>query len=278
LKPLHGFIVAGITFEESSRKDNLSSSMARLKELLPENVRANQIIYKWQTEDRKYSLVFLIKRLFSQWYLERTWHFQNGSNLNFFTSFAYLIYRVFKFMIWNKKLLNDNVNINNILAHKHYQIWNYFLNSDEDFMIVLEDDVQVQNNFRTKTVMNQILDRINLENDKIVYIDLGGGLTVEQMKIEKQVKIELEPFMELSILSSRTTCGYLINKKAASYFVNVLNGKQAKLDLYPIDWIINLIGIIVKKKHEEFLCIHTQPPIFSHGSVDKKFPSFIPRG
>lgn len=251
--------------------------MSRLMELLTENTQANQIIYKWQTKRLQYSLVFLIKRLFSQWYLERRWHIQNGSNIKFFSSFAYLIFRIFKFIIWNKELLNNNVNINNMLVHKHFQLWNHFLNTDQDFMIVLEDDVLIKNNFNTKVYMDQILDRINIESDKIIYIDLAGGLTVDQMKIEKQVNIQSEPLMELNIFASRTTCAYLINKKAVSYFVNVLNGNHASLDLYPIDWIINLIGIIMKKNNEEFLCIHTQPPIFTHGSVDKKFPSTIPR-
>ena len=271
-------LIAGISFVGSSREDNLRSSTSKLKELFPEKTILNEILYKWQVNPRHYKLPFLTKRLISQWYLERIWHAQNGSNLIIIKSFIYLVYRMLVQLLIRKKQIIQNVNANNMLAHKHFQIWNYFLNSDDKYLIVLEDDVIIHSDGDSIAYMEKILRRVEIENNKAIYIDLAGGLTIDQMKIKKQVNKQTVPLMELNIFASRTTCAYMINREAASFFLNNLNGKTNQLDLYPIDWIVNLLGIKMKKDKVNFLCIHTQPPIFIHGSVDKKFPSSIPRG
>lgn len=278
MKLLNSILIAGISFVGSSREDNLRSSTSKLKELFPEKTILNEILYKWQVNPRHYKLFFLSKRLISQWYLERIWHAQNGSNLIIIKSFIYLVYRMLDQLLVGRKILIQNVNSNNMLTHKHYQIWNYFLNSDDKYLIVLEDDVIIHSDGDSIAYMEKILRRVEIENNKAIYIDLAGGLTIDQMKIKKQVNKQTVPLMELNIFASRTTCAYMINREAASFFLNNLNGKTNQLDLYPIDWIVNLLGIKMKKDKVNFLCIHTQPPIFIHGSVDKKFPSSIPRG
>ena len=278
MNTLNSILIAGISFVGSSREDNLRSSTSKLKELFPEKTILNEILYKWQVNPHHYNLFFLSKRLISQWYLERNWHSQNGSHLIIVKSFIYLIYRMLVQLLVRRKNLIQNVNSNNMLTHKHYQIWNYFLNSDDKYLIVLEDDVIIHSDGDSIAYMEKILRRVEIENNKAIYIDLAGGLSIDQMKIKKQVNKQTVPLMELNIFASRTTCAYMINRDAASFFLNNLNGKTNQLDLYPIDWLVNLLGIKMKKNKVNFLCIHTQPPIFIHGSVDKKFPSSIPRG
>lgn len=278
MRLVNSILIAGISFEESSRKENLRSSVSKLKGLFPDKTIFNEIIYKWQVNNRHYNLIFLGKRLISQWYLERIWHAQNGSNLIIIKSSIYLVYKMIFQLLLRRKELIQNVNSNNILTHKHYQIWNYFINSDNKYLIVLEDDVIIYNDDDSMAYMEKILRRVEIENNKVIYVDLAGGLTIDQMKIKKQVNEQSEPLMELNIFASRTTCAYMINREAASFFLNYLNGRTTHLDLYPIDWIVNFLGIKMKKDKVNFLCIHTQPPIFTHGSVDGKFPSSIPRG
>ena len=277
MKSLNSILIAGISFEGSSREDNLRSSISNLKEIVPERALLNEVLYKWQVNSRNYSLFFLTKRLISQWYLERIWRTQNGSKLIIIRSFLYLLCRIFSLLFLQRKLINQNVNINNALVNKHYQIWSYFLNSGKDYLIVLEDDVVINNENNSIKYMNKIFNRVELENNKIVYVDLAGGLTMDQMNIKGQVNKQVEQLIELNIFASRTTCAYVINREAASYFLNKLNGKITYLDLYPIDWLVNLLGIKMKKDDVDFLCIHTVPPIFTHGSAVKKFPSTIPR-
>ena len=199
MKLLNSILIAGISFEGSSREDNLRSSTSKLKELFPEKTILNEILYKWQVNPRHYKLPFLTKRLISQWYLERIWHAQNGSNLIIIKSFIYLVYRMLVQLLVRRKILIQNVNSNNMLTHKHYQIWNYFLNSDDKYLIVLEDDVIIHSDDDSTAYMEKILRRVEIENNKVIYVDLAGGLTIDQMKIKKQVNKQTEPLMELHV-------------------------------------------------------------------------------
>ena len=272
---MKSYLIAGITFDGSCRQKNLKKSIDTLKDLFPRDTSKEEFIYKIQGDYVHHNLLFRIKRILSQWYLERKWRKHKEISSQYFLSLIYLLPKLFYLGILNKKYYIKNINANNALMQKHFYVWKYFLKTEKDFLIVLEDDVIIDKNQEINIYFNKVLNKLEEEDYRMIYIDLAGGLTREQMKIEKNLITNTAPLTELKIFASRTTCAYVINKKTASYFIKKLETDKFLLEAYPIDWVINLLGINMGEENEDYVCIHTEPPIFTHGSVERKFISTI---
>jgi hypothetical protein len=179
--------------------------------------------------------------------------------------------------IWSLRFLANDVRrvrewrrtgaIETILTAKHIAVWQAFLNSDGDYLIVMESDAVFSPDSEQR--MQQCLAIIPTP-DQMLYMDLAGGCGRDELRIDKIISCECNGFTYFEVPATNTSCVYLMSRATVRSFC-------ATLQRFPyfrwigIDWMVNAIMMDHVKRGRSILCIHANPPIFKHGSVTGEY-------
>jgi hypothetical protein len=150
------------------------------------------------------------------------------------------------------------------LTSKHIRAWEAFIDSDAEFLVVMEDDVVFKEDSVHRfndLVCGNLVSNLNT-NKKLIYFDLAGGFDLNQLHLSKVMHVKGQ-IIEFLHPATNTTCSYLISRDLANYFLNQIY-RNANLRYITIDWLINLLFLKIKNKN--VFCLHFNPSIFIHGS------------
>ncbi|WP_131592489.1 glycosyltransferase family 25 protein [Synechococcus sp. BS55D] len=136
---------------------------------------------------------------------------------------------------------------------KHRYAWAELLRSGEDYAIIVEDDIV----FTEETVEALSTIITSEAYSQYDYIDIAGGagLSVNGSKIFRQDP-GVPNLFEVETRSTRTTCGYIMNKRLAAQLL-----LTTVPIIFPIDFQLTYLFSIIKPR---VAWCHSPP--FVHGS------------
>ena len=149
------------------------------------------------------------------------------------------------------------------LYYKHLSLLEVFMKSEQDFLLILEDDAII-----SETAVNSILDLIN--NSHFSLADLAGGCNLSLKGIMIPTYSSSDSKLEAYAVpwkSSRTTCCFIISKDFAyqCLFSDIHHY------ILPIDWMYTLI--LQQAQHNISLWVENLEII--HGSMQGLYNSSV---
>jgi hypothetical protein len=170
----------------------------------------------------------------------------------------------------NSWLRNSAVEV--IVTDKHIRAWSTFLETGADFLICFEDDAV----FKEQSVVRitELLNTLFQGNiDKRIYIDLAGGCTLEQLRIDNLENGRDASFRLYRKPVTNTACVYLMSRPLVSLFYEIITRKPL-LRLIGIDWMMNKLFIELADQGLDCGCMHADPTIFDHGTTTGEYVSW----
>ena len=252
-------------------KPHINKLVSDLKETM--NVQFLEISQQPDLEPVSLRLGFFRNLMY--WKLNREWmSYKKTANKFFLYSFLVFIFNSIKTYAFNpnisKKWLKSCA-IEMIVTDKHIRAFANALENKADYLLVFEDDAV----FKDDSI-NKLLDLLKeLDTDKKpTYIDLAGGCDFDDLGIDKIESKRNEKFRYYSKPVTNTACCYLVNQKQLEQF-NYFLTRKPTLRYIGIDWLLNKLFILQSKKNILSNCRHSDPPIFSHGSVTGEFKPWV---
>ena len=163
-----------------------------------------------------------------------------------------------------------HIMIESFVTKKHIRAWEHFLKSKKELIIVFEDDAICKKD--TEARLKDLFSRSKSFNFNNFFIDLAGGLNLEDIIPQRKIKICNEELLILKGIYTNTACGYLVNRNLIKLFYDEYQ-KTKSNKYFPIDHLINKLGINIKKNHS-ISSIHFHNPLFTHGSFEGNIKSW----
>lgn len=229
------------------------------------NVHNNFLRIEWQASFFRLSFFYIF--ILSIYYsiLEFRWR-RYFSTISLLFSLK-LLFGIFRFK--NK----SEVFATRQLTSKHIRAWESFIDSDSNFLVIMEDDVIFKDNSadRFRELVLECLFSVSTNQKNYIYFDLAGGFDLNKLNLSEFI-IKKDQVINLLRPTTNTTCSYLISRDLVEKFLNIIY-KKPHLRNIAIDWLINLLFLTLK--NEKITCIHFEPSIFIHGSIDGFYESLI---
>ena len=159
------------------------------------------------------------------------------------------------------------------VTDKHIRAWSFFLETDGEFLICFEDDAIFKED-SVQRIINLIDMLSSKYKNKPIYIDLAGGCTLDELKIDKLEVNQDNNFRYYIKPVTNTACVYLMNRSLVIHFYDILTRKPW-LRLIGVDWMINKLVMIMTGMGLECICMHASPSIFKHGSTTGEYAPWI---
>ena len=170
----------------------------------------------------------------------------------------------------DKIKIYKHIEIESLVTKKHIKAWKHFLKSKKELIVVFEDDAicKKDTDKRIKECF-RILKTFNFNN---IFIDLAGGLNLEDVIPSRKIKKSNNEFLLLEGLYTNTACSYLASRNLIKLLYEEY--QRSKLNpFFPIDHLINKLGLKIKKT-QNILNIHFYKPLFTHGSFKGNIKSW----
>ncbi len=158
-----------------------------------------------------------------------------------------------------------------IVSDKHIHGIQEALEKRVDYMLVFEDDAIFKNNSIDKFI--KFINNLSI-NDTGLYVDLAGGCTKNDLKVDKLQFKQDQDFIYYLKPITNTACSYFVNKKQLQYFQYYLI-RNPGLRNIGIDWMFNQIFIFQEKDKIPTKCAHAYPHIYDHGSTTGKYNPWL---
>ena len=155
------------------------------------------------------------------------------------------------------------------VSAKHVRMWEAFLESDAELLICFEDDA-LFNDESHQQFLQHISRLLDNPSENYVYVDFGGGCTLEQLKIDR-LQLDFQGGVRRYKRGvTNTACSYLLNRNLAAEFLQVLLNRP-QLRLVGIDWMMNALFMEIRRSGGSVECWHCDPPAVQHGSAVGSF-------
>ena len=162
------------------------------------------------------------------------------------------------------------------LTDKHVRGWQTFLDSNCGYLLTMEDDAALlPDTADTFLQALAILEQYSPEDD-LVYFDLAGGLDTNGLQIGSlRRELEQNRFRRMSKITTNTTCCFIMSRALVEDFATRVQ-KRPQYRKVVSDWLINTLLIdqaaTAQRPH---YCLHAEPPIMIHGSIQGLYASTI---
>lgn len=267
-----------ISLIHNNNQDRLSyikPKIEKLIDLIGYNHKVDLIESSYQPSIKGISFAtFFIKEIIF-FILDRKWTKYRGyKEKPFIIKFPFFMLILLK-KIFNKKEYNNLKRVYEIeiyLNNKHTKSYLYAIENKYDYLFVFEDDVIFKDDSLEK--FSSFIDSLPIPRNDFLYVDMAGGLNLEDLRIDKLNYKNDNLFKYFSKSVTNTSACYLMNMRQFeySYFVILQNPLFRYL---PSDWLLNAIFIKQEKDQIKTDCFHFYPSIFSHGSIDGYYKSLI---
>jgi hypothetical protein len=163
------------------------------------------------------------------------------------------------------------------LTRKHNAAWSQFLESDSDFLLVLEDDALLLDGWKSRWVQAQKL-LFSVKSPGKLFISLGRGFSFNQLgtiHLSRSLN-ELEGFIEMSKPFANTACAYLINRELAEALVTYSSSWPNRM-LLNADFLLNdlMSRQTSSSEQSKLTCLHATNPVFDNASLAGEYSSSL---
>jgi glycosyl transferase family 25 len=150
------------------------------------------------------------------------------------------------------------------LLCKHIYVYREMIQNNDDYILMFEDDVVLDENFNQK--LNTYLKELPNDWD-MLFIGSGCNLHIPKNEIKKDVFIYKKSHKNGS---TRCTDSYLIRKKCAQNIINIINNTKNYHISKPADWWLN--DMLRNIDANVYWC---EPTIVKQGTQNNIFKSSI---
>jgi hypothetical protein len=184
-------------------------------------------------------------------------------------------WRVFRrslkaFKAASDKTLRRQLAIEPILAAKHVAAWKQLVETNEAYILIAESDAVGRPHSAARLLA--IISRLPPDR-RLLYVDLAGGLSHEEIGVDKIIENPAEGFLILDRPATNTTCSYLISRSLAESFLKIVEKRPHFRDVAS-DWLVNCLMMSVAGEGK-IECWHAHPTAFDHGSITGDYRSVI---
>jgi hypothetical protein len=257
--------ISGITFEKSRNREKLRETVSSACQLLEENgfethtrvvsfQNNNPLIdfnYKKHDKIRRENGRLLINKFFSM------------SNSTIFT-------RIKKSLGYNSNGNQDNSRRRGSdyawkqlnLTGKHIFLWQDFLESDFDYLIVFEDDAT--SNQTPELSIATVFRYISTFEPQPIFVNLIHQFNLRNQEIGSEYE-KLNSLFYFTKVFANTTGAYIINRQMAYYLFEAIL-VEPNLRVMGADW---LIGLLARKipADSKFICLNVEPTLYYNQSL-----------
>ena len=252
-------MVSGITYTDSKNYENIFNKIYETKhELLNSKFEIIENVYAYQAENHFHKLNFYMHDLVRIYY-----GFKNIK----------IIFGARKILIFLRHVRNITSSNNKRsgikyawkqlnLTNKHIFIWQKFLESDAEYLFVLEDDVVV--NPKSTLNLSDIFLVIDALKENYLFVNLINHFNLKKLEIPNN-KIEEISDVYLTKLVANTTGAYIINRNLGNALFELIL-KNPRLRVIGADWLITILGSKIPKNLNP-IAINLNEGIFLNGSL-----------
>jgi hypothetical protein len=154
------------------------------------------------------------------------------------------------------------------LTNKHIFLWQSFLESDDDFLLVLEDDATI--NPKNSLAILEVFSFLAKMPKRPVFVNL-----IHQFDLHSNyIKTDLPLINEHSFYSktlANTTGAYIVNREMAAQLFEVILVNPG-FRVAGADWLIGLLSLQVPNPSKN-ICLNIVPGFFTNSSLDSNLSS-----
>jgi hypothetical protein len=158
------------------------------------------------------------------------------------------------------------------LTDKHIRSWDIALEGNSDYLMSFEDDVIISNDAARDCY--QLVGDIVKKLGNQIYIDLAGGFPLTRLNVQAIIAENSDRVVLFRKPVTNTTCSYLCDRELLVLAKNYIFQNPA-CRLLPIDWLLNNIFVSLYGMGERVTCMHFDPPIFIHGSMNGNYATMV---
>lgn len=227
-------------------------------------------------------VIELSRQEFKQRLLERAWTGHIKENLirkTFKRISSHLMFPIkIGWIIVHASARQKNFKIRQIekfVTRKHLAILKKSQQMGGDYTLVFEADAfrmpETDTGFRN---LQRVIEKS--DDQKNLYVNLSGGF--EWDAIGAKADYEMYPssgFWKMQNSTTNTSCAYLVNRAFLDSILDFVD-RDKSLSEYGIDWLLNAVFLEIDSP-AAMICVHTNPPVVSHGSMLGITKSWNPR-
>jgi hypothetical protein len=256
-----------------------------LKSLRSEGIAGSDlaVVYQgWQPARLQILLSHRIKHLIANAWFEARWKWYtrfggiSGAIVAIGRSLIAFSMTVAKSLfLWKASKLSAAKTIQ--LTRKHNAAWSQFLESDSDFLLVLEDDALLLDGWKARWVQVQKLLFSNKASGKL-FISLGKGFSPDQLgtlHLSKSIE-DVDGFISMSKPFANTACAYFINRELAGALVTYSSSWPNRM-LLNADFFLSEVmsRLQISSERTEITCLHATNPVFDNASLAGEYSSSL---
>lgn len=159
--------------------------------------------------------------------------------------------------------------IDAFVTSKHLRAWDACIESEADYLIVLEDDAVFRDD-SIEAIMSVLGVVSGIETEGPIYVDLAGGFSVAALRIGHLVQDRCDSLTRYRKMVTNTGCAYLLNREMIERSMCFLLARP-HYRLIALDWFMNRMFMEFEKTGVQGICFHADPPALQHGSFTGEF-------
>lgn len=146
------------------------------------------------------------------------------------------------------------------LTDKHIRCLTGFMESEAEFLLVLEDDVSLSiESLLTPEALAQKLDE---PSEAPVFLSLTKAFTIEELGIVRGVEPDNDGFLRLANGATNTTAAYVVNRSFVDSGQSYLL-ERPYVRTMPSDWMLT----VLMSRMKGLICLHAKSAPFVNGSL-----------
>jgi hypothetical protein len=200
-------------------------------------------------------------------YLYNVFHWQRYLNISPKLTSIKPIFAELKACVSNFSKLGvyrRKVSIINAISLKHLCALDYFLETNNDFLVVLESDSLIPSKKEFISALSDVAElELGIGN---FFCMLGSGFSVNRIGVA-HIKSEVIGKLRVYDQAFSNTCSsYMLNRASAKLFKEFLNDYSKQLPYLPFDWLVNSILVKASKRGVSLLGVNLDRSPVLHGS------------
>jgi hypothetical protein len=154
------------------------------------------------------------------------------------------------------------------LTEKHIRCLTGFLESESDYLMVLEDDVSCAAD--SNLDYQALLSTLEHLKDKACFLSLSKAFTLKELGLQNRVREYNEYFIDVPKSMTNTAAAYIVTKGFAEKAMRIILLENS-LRRLPADWMLTSI----MTRATSMVCLHAKKGPFVNGSLLGLTPSEV---
>lgn len=275
MQPKHKIYCAIIHNNDEKRNKYIFENIYRLKDILSDEFLFTVCDFGYQPILKRQSKLLYALRSTYQRLLYNTWHvfLGNKSKISFYDYTNGIFHFMAKLVLPLPSSKRHTSAVETALTDKHIRAWSGFLDSDAQYMICIEDDLVFKSDSpqRMRRFLRHL---IEFHPCGELYGNLAGGCADSELGIVSLELSRADGYKYYNKPVTNTNCCYVASRELISRFYEELLISPL-LRYINADWLINKLFIRLDHFSISCACVHLDPPIFIHGSMNGNYESLV---